>query len=239
MQTTALSNRRAEVWRGVVTASPVMLGFIPFALVLGAQAAQKGLSIVEVPLMTGLNFAGGSEFAAVGLWTSPPHMLLIMAVTFLVNSRHLLMSAVLTPFLQHLPKRKALICLYIMCDESWALGLNDCVKRQAQGLKPAFSLPFYLGAAFSLYLTWLIFTFIGALLGPVMGSVERYGFDMAFVAVFLVLLKGMWQGFKAARPWLVSFIVAAVTYYFIPGAWYVATGAVAGLVSAYFWAYAT
>jgi predicted branched-subunit amino acid permease len=39
----------------------VLLGFIPFALVLGAQAVQKGLGIWEVPLMTGLNFAGGSN----------------------------------------------------------------------------------------------------------------------------------------------------------------------------------
>lgn len=58
---------RAEFLRGLRAAVPVMIGFIPFALVLGAQAAQKGLSALEVPLMTGLNFAGGSEFAAVEL----------------------------------------------------------------------------------------------------------------------------------------------------------------------------
>ncbi|WP_343239057.1 AzlC family ABC transporter permease [Stenotrophomonas sp. GD03993] len=78
-----------------------MIGFIPFALVLGAQAAQKGLSALEVPLMTGLNFAGGSEFAAVELWTSPPHIALIVAITALVNSRHLLMGASLAPLLIH------------------------------------------------------------------------------------------------------------------------------------------
>jgi predicted branched-subunit amino acid permease len=62
----------------------------PYALVLGAQAAQKDLSLIVVPLMTGLNFAGGSEFAAIQLCTSPPHIALIVAITFLVNSRHLL-----------------------------------------------------------------------------------------------------------------------------------------------------
>jgi len=48
---------RAEFLRGLRAAIPVMVGFLPFALVLGAQAAQKGLSALEVPLMTGLNFA--------------------------------------------------------------------------------------------------------------------------------------------------------------------------------------
>ncbi|TIW66519.1 MAG: branched-chain amino acid ABC transporter permease, partial [Mesorhizobium sp.] len=69
--------RPSEFRRGVAASTPVLLGIIPYALVLGAQAAQKGLSVVEVPLMTGMNFAGGSEFAAIQLWTSPPHILLI------------------------------------------------------------------------------------------------------------------------------------------------------------------
>lgn len=67
----------------------MLLGLVPAALVLGAQATAKGMAPLAVPLMTGLNFAGGSEFAAVGLWTSPPHLLLIVGVTLLVNSRHL------------------------------------------------------------------------------------------------------------------------------------------------------
>ena len=47
-----------EFIRGIKTALPVMLGFIPFGLVLGAQATQKGFSVLEVPLMTGINFGG-------------------------------------------------------------------------------------------------------------------------------------------------------------------------------------
>jgi 4-azaleucine resistance transporter AzlC len=224
----------SEFRRGIVSCTPVLLGIVPYALVLGAQAVQKGISVVAVPLMTGLNFAGGSEFAAIQLWASPPHILLIVAITFLVNSRHLLMGAALAPFLRHLPKRKAFPALFVMCDESWALGLADAKQRASAGMNPAFSLPYYTGAAIAFYLTWVIFTTLGAALGPVLGDVEAYGFDMAFPAVFLVLLRGMWKGMAAARPWLVSLVVAALTYLLVPGAWYVAAGALCGLVSAYF-----
>lgn len=223
-----------EFRRGVLSCIPVLLGIVPYALVLGAQAAQKGLSVAEVPLMTGLNFAGGSEFAAIQLWTSPPHILLIAAITFLVNSRHLLMGAALAPFLRHLPKRKAFPALFLMCDESWAIGLADARQRAAAGIGPAFSLAFYAGAALPFYVAWVVFTTLGAALGPVLGHVEAYGFDMAFPAVFLVLLKGMWTGMAAARPWMVSLVVAATTYLLVPGAWYVAAGALSGLVAAYF-----
>ena len=101
-------------------------------------------------------------------------------------------------------------------------------------MRPAFSLPFYLAAGLSVYLAWVAFTTCGAALGPVLGDVEKYGFAMAFPAVFLVLLRGMWKGFAAALPWLVSLMVAALTYLVVPGAWYVAAGALSGLVAAWF-----
>ncbi|MGE7155583.1 AzlC family ABC transporter permease [Methylorubrum rhodesianum] len=221
----AEAGRGSELLRGMTAALPVMIGFVPFALVLGAQAARKGLSPVEVPVMTGLNFGGGSEFAAVELWTSPPHALLIAAMTFLVNSRHLLMGAALVPHLRDLPKRQAFPALFFMCDESWAMGLADA-KRRAAG----FSLPYYLGVSAGLYLTWISFTALGALLGPTIGDVTVYGFDMAFPAVFLVLLRGMWKGARAAAPWLVSLVAAAAVHLLVPGgAWHVAAGALSGL----------
>lgn len=218
---------QGEVWRGLRSALPVMAGFVPFALVLGAQASQKGFSTLEVPMLTGLNFGGGSEFAAVGLWTWPPHIVLIVAMTFLVNCRHILMSAALAPFLRHLKKRQMLPALFFMCDEAWALGIADARARGA------LSLSYYMGVALGLYATWVIFTTLGAVIGPVLGDITAYGFDMAFPAVFLVLLRGMWQGFRAARPWLVSLVVAAIVHLLVPGAWYVAAGAVSGIVAAY------
>ncbi|TPK72473.1 AzlC family ABC transporter permease [Mesorhizobium sp. B2-4-15] len=230
---TAGDGSGSELRRGVASCAPVLLGTIPYALVLGAQASQKGLSTVELSMMTGLNFAGGSEFAAIQLWTSPPHVLLIVAITFLVNSRHLLMGAALAPFLRDLPRREVFPALFFMCDESWALGLADAKQRAADGIRPAFSPRYYMGAALAMYVTWVAFTTLGALLGPMLGHVETYGFDMAFPAVFLVLMRGMWKDMKAALPWLVSLIVAALVYLFVPGAWYVAAGAVSGLLAAW------
>ena len=146
------------------------------------------------------------------------------------------MGAALAPHLKHLPKRKVLPALFLMCDESWAMGLSDARHRSAAGHERGFSLPYYLAVAAGLYLTWIVSTAIGAALGPAMGDVKVYGFDMAFPAVFLVLLRGMWKGPRAARPWLVSLLAAALTFLLVPGAWYVAAGAAAGLLSAFLWA---
>jgi len=224
------STPHSELRRGALAALPVLLGFIPLALVLGAQASQHQLKAGEVALMTGLNFAGGSQFAAIELWTSPPALLVIVAMTLLVNSRHLLMGATLAPHLRHLPLKKALGALFFMCDESWAMGLADA--RQRGG----FSLPYFMGVSLCLWTTWVSFSTLGVLLGPLLGDLHSYGLDMAFAAIFLVLLKGMWKGVHAALPWLFSLITAGLFYLMIPGGWYVLAGTLAGLLSAYLWA---
>ncbi|HCI9592462.1 TPA: AzlC family ABC transporter permease [Klebsiella variicola] len=228
-----VQNRVKEIRRGLKDGLPVLLGVIPFALVLGAQASHKGLSSIEVPLMTGLNFAGGSEFAAIQIWGSPPSLLLVMAVTLLVNSRHILMGATLVPLLSHLPKRKILPALFFMTDESWALSYNDAQSKKNKSTA-YFSMPYYLGVSLSFYSMWVFCTTLGALIGPVFGDVHRYGFDMAFPAVFLVLVRGMWNGWRKAIPWIISLIVSVAACHLISGLWYVIAGPLSGLAVAAF-----
>jgi predicted branched-subunit amino acid permease len=226
----------SEFGRGLRASAPVLIGLVPAALVLGAQATAKGIAPLAVPLMTGLNFAGGSEFAAIGLWTSPPHLLLIVGVTLLVNSRHLVMGAALAPWLHRLPRRCVLPALFLMVDESWAMALADAKSRDGSSgsrAGPGFSVSYFLGASAGIYVSWVSFTALGALIGPVLGDIERWGFDMAFAAVFLVLMRGMWKGVGPAVPWLVSLVVAGGTYLAVPGAWYVPAGAGTGILVAW------
>ena len=230
------SSRSGECTRAVRVALPILVALIPLAMVLGAKSARKGISPVEVALMTALNYAGGSEFAAIGLWTSPLPVAVIVGMTFLVNSRHLLMGAALGPYLSHLPRRIVYPALFFMVDESWAIGIADARSRAARGLLPAFSLTFYMCFSLMFWVTWFSCATLGAVLGPVIGDIERWGLDMAFPAIFLVLIRGMWTSMRAARPWAVSLVAAAVTYLLVPGAWYVPAGAVAGLITAWFFA---
>ena len=60
---------------------------------------------------------------------------------------------------------------------SWAMGVADA-RRRALG----FSLAYYLGVSAGLYMAWVSCTAAGAFLGPRIGDLEQYGFDMAFTA---------------------------------------------------------
>ncbi|MGF6148621.1 Inner membrane protein YgaZ [Kingella potus] len=222
-----------ELRRGMKDSIPIIIGLLPFALILGIQGAQKGMSVLEMPLMAGLNFAGGSEFAAVGLWNKPLPILLIVGVTFMINTRHILMGAAFAPYIRHLPLRRLLPALFLMTDESWAMAMADIRKRKEAGL-PLFSLHYYMGVCMTLYVVWVAASAAGAAIGPVLGDVSAWGFGMAFPAVFLVLLRGMWKGWKPALPWFASLAAAVLVYRTAGGAWYVPAGAAAGLLTAFF-----
>ncbi|MFC0323087.1 AzlC family ABC transporter permease [Gallibacterium melopsittaci] len=220
-----MANIQQSISQGIRDTIPVLIGIIPFGLVLGAQATAQHMILWQVPFMTGINFAGGSEFAAISLWASPPPLLLIALTTLLVNCRHILMSATLAPYLKGLPLSKSLIVLFFMCDESWALALNHHKKHALKQL----NLSYYFSVTLSLYIIWILSSAIGAWVGPIIGDIRVYGLDMAFVAVFLVLLRGMWNGLRPAIAWVVSLVVAALSYKFIEGAWYVPLGTLSGL----------
>ncbi|MDG1121967.1 MAG: AzlC family ABC transporter permease [Glaciecola sp.] len=220
---------------GMLIAFPLLLGFVPVAFMLGAEAAQKDFSSVLIMFLTMVNFAGGSEFAAIELWTSPPAVLFIIFVTLMVNSRHIIMGATLAPHIKHLPKRKILPTLFFMADEVWALAMQDITKQHKHTpSKKGFRFDFYLGVALPLYVTWSVCAGLGAYYGNMLGDLHQYGLHMAFPAMFIVILVGMWNGKHNALPWLVSALVAMLAYHYLPGGWYVILGTFSGIVVVYF-----
>lgn len=228
------TSQKDDFFKGVKDALPLLLAVAPYGIVLGAQASQAGVSIVELFLMTALNFAGGSEFAAIQLWHSPLPILTIVLITFLINSRHIIMGAAITPYIQHLPKRKIIPALFFMADEGWAVSYREALKNATKPIpEKQLSFSYFFGACFPFYPVWVGFALIGAILGPILGDMEKYGFAIAFPAVFLVLLRGMWKGFRAARPWLVSLVVSCAVYLLIPGHMYVLAGTFSGLLAAW------
>lgn len=215
----------AEARRGFFDILPLLLGAIPFALLYGALAAQKGLSPLETGLMSALVFAGGAQFIAVDMWASPTPVAAIVAACFLVNARHLLMGAALAPHLMHLPKPVRLFYIAIHADESWAVGL----KRATRG--PGLTSAYVLGMIVPFYLQWPVGGVLGNLFGGLVEDPARYGADFVFTAMFLCLVIGLWRGRPSAPPVIAAGVAATIGYLTLPGVWYVFLGAAAGTIA--------
>ncbi len=210
---------------GLAAIAPLAVAVVPFALILGANGAAKGLSPLEVALMSGFVFAGSSQFLAIDLWRDPAPALSLALAVLLINLRHVLMGASLSGKLSRFGRAGRLAAVFFMADEIWALAEKRALDR---GLTPAY----YAGLAATLYLNWLVFTTLGALAGRLVDDPAAFGFDFAFTAVFIGLVAGFWKGRGSFAVAAASAAGAIGVHALVEGAWFVIAGALAGVAVA-------
>jgi predicted branched-subunit amino acid permease len=139
----------------------------------------------------------------------------------LVNLRYVLMSASIAEKLRGFPKAGRALLIFFLADETWALSEKRAAERP---LTPAF----FLGLIPIFYLSWIVWTIIGALIGSAFEDPERLGFDFAFTAIFIGLVAGFWKGPRTGLVIAASAIASALVYLAVDGPWYVLAGALAG-----------
>jgi 4-azaleucine resistance transporter AzlC len=212
----------AQFWLGVRMFLPVAISIAAYGVVWGVLAGQAGMSVLEVALMSGLVFAGASQFVALDMWTpgSLPILSIIIAAA-IVNLRMLLMSATLRPLVGHLPLPQQLGAMFFVSDEQWAMTMAEV--RKGTG-----SVAFLIGTGVLSWFAWMGSTLCGRVLGAFIDDPTKYGLDFAFTATFLALLLGMWRGRGDLVPWIVGALAAILASRLIEGNWYIIVGGLVG-----------
>jgi 4-azaleucine resistance transporter AzlC len=212
-----------ELRRGFLDIAPLMAGVVPFGLLFGTLAVQKGLSPLEVILMCATTYAGGAQFVSIDVWATPVPVFAVVLATALANTRYFLMGAALRPHVQTLPLPIKAWFVVIHSDETWALAL----KRSGETpLTPGY----VIGLTVLFYLNWPVSCAIGAWLGSAIENPARFGADFMFVAMFLCLIRGLWQGRTSLVAVLGSALCAVAGHLWLPGYWYIFIGAMGGMV---------
>ncbi|QWW68963.1 AzlC family ABC transporter permease [Rhizobium sp. WYJ-E13] len=219
------SRPAGEFIAGMRTIFPLIVAVLPIGLVFGAVSATEGLSPLETTLMSAFVFAGGSQFVAMDIWTHPASWIGVGFAALLVNIRHVLMSTSIGTKMQSFSSIKRYIAMLFLADELWAMGE---FRAGSTRLTPAW----YAGIVTPFYLTWVGSSLAGALLGAFLGNPAVIGLDFAFPAVFVVLVMGFWKGQETGAVLAASAVASVAINHFVPGVWYIAAGALAGLATA-------
>ena len=201
---------------------PVAISIASYGVVWGVLAGQAGLTPLEVLLMSGIVYAGSSQFVAVEMWSpaSLP-MASIVVATAIINLRMLLMSATLRPQFEHLPRWRALLAMFLVSDEVWAMTMAERAKGGGGAA-------FMLGAGTLAWVAWVSSTLTGRMLGAIIDDPTIWGLDFAFTATFLALLASMWKGRGDLVPWLSGGTIAIAVAAVVPGTWYIIAGGLGG-----------
>lgn len=160
-----------------------MLGYLPIGLAFGVLASTAGLSVLSATAMSLFLFAGSAQLISVGLIEAGASVTAITMTVFLVNLRHLLMSAYLAPYLGKLKTWQQVIFSYEITDESFAIHSAHFRK---EGVPPANQL---FALNHSAHLAWIVGTILGAWLGNLLSfDTAAYGIDYVLPAMFIALL---------------------------------------------------
>ncbi|GGM75265.1 4-azaleucine resistance transporter AzlC [Halarchaeum rubridurum] len=222
-------SERAEFSRkglgaGVRQSTPIALGVFTYGIVFGVLARQSSLGLSEAVLMSASVFAASAQFVVLDLWKSPLPVIAIVVTTVAVNLRHLLMGASIQPWLKRLTPRKTYGMLYFLNDESWGLTM----RARSNGENDA---AFLLGSGLIVFIAWISSTALGVSIGGLIQNPARYGLDMAFIAVCIALLAGVWDGREDAVPVGIAALVALVSSVVVSGNWYIIVGGLTGSIA--------
>ena len=82
-----------EIWEGIMRGLPIVLGYVPVAFAFGVLAVKSDIPPAFAIIMSIFHFAGSGQFVAASLWGAGVGAASVILTVFIVNLRHLLMSA--------------------------------------------------------------------------------------------------------------------------------------------------
>jgi len=196
---------RAGVARGARAATPMLIGLLPFGLVVGVVSIGRGLSLAECLTMSALVFAGAAQLLALELWTDPAPVLAATLAAAVVNIRMAPMGAALAPWLDRLRGWRLWGTLGTLVDHSFAMSMAEI----RSGGRDA---GYLLGTALVLYAGWIVSVAAGHLLGGAVRLPPGHPLFFGGVAAFAALLVPLWRGARQdLLPWTLAAALAVAT----------------------------
>ena len=175
----AQTGQISELRQGIVASLPIFIGYIPVAVTFGLLAKSTGVTLLEAFLFSSLVFAGASQFMALQLIQFGVSPLQIVAITFIMNFRHFLMSSYLST-------------IFPINDRSWlpfiSFGVTDESFAYFSTQKQHPGANFILGLQYSAYVSWVGGTIVGYIFGAIIPHTLQASMGLALYALFIALL---------------------------------------------------
>lgn len=213
---------RDQFLRGVKDQLPILLGVVPFGLIFGALAIGVGLAPSAAQGFSVILFAGSAQFIAVQLIGGGVPPAIIVLSIFIVNLRHALYSATLSPHLRTLPARWRWALGWLLTDEAFAT--TSMHFRRNWNANAHW---YFFGTGLTLWGSWQISTAIGIALGAAVPPSWDLDFalPLTFIALVIPSLVDRPTAFAAAGAGL-----SAVAFAWLPYRLGLLVGALVGIL---------
>ena len=191
---------KEDIKVGITSALPIVMGYFPVAMAFGLLAKNTGLNFVDTGLFSVIVYAGASQFMALDLINAGISMGSIILATFLLNLRHMMMSAALSVKLEGI-KRKYMPLV--------AFGITDETFSVSSFHKGELTLPLILTLHASSHFAWFMGTIVGFFIGEILPASLQESLGIGLYAMFAALL---FPNFKGSKNVVQIAILTAVVY---------------------------
>lgn len=190
--------------QGVKDCIPTLLGYLSIGITCGILSKSCGLTLWQAMGMSAFVYGGSSQFIASSMILSAVSVPSIVFTIFLVNFRHLFLSASIAPYFKKNSILKNLFIGALLTDETFGVA-------SAEGLKNKKINNFWMvGLNIIAYINWIIATGIGVLIGSVIPDYKVLGLDFALTAMFIGLLISAIKGNLKVKKAIVIIITSVV-----------------------------
>ncbi len=169
-----------EFIRGIKLSLPIVAGYIPLGFGCGLVCAEAGMSAFEIFLMSFLVYAGAGQYIAGGMIAAGASPLSIIITILIVNSRHILYTSVLYPFVANWSFLKQSLFAFQITDEAFAVHSSEMVKGASVSSSFAVNIVSHL--------SWIISNVIGGISISFITDTSKYGLDFTLYALFIALI---------------------------------------------------
>lgn len=176
-----------SAWNAMKQATPIVMGYIPVGFAYGVLAQKIELSLLNTMLMSVIVYAGSSQLIGIGLIGSMIAPASIVITTLIVNLRHLLMSAALSPYLRGWSKEQIAAFSFELTDETFALHSQRFASSPPD--TPASRRDTFI-INVTVQSSWVLGSFLGFTAGTLIPDVRPFALDYALPAMFIALLVG-------------------------------------------------
>lgn len=169
---------------GVRAGSVVTASYIPFGIAAGAAMGATGVdplvSIASSPIM----YAGAAQIAAVQLLDIGAALALVVSAVAIINSRHLLYSAALAPYLAQWRFGHRMAAAFLLADPVFALAAARFARPDPETARARRA--YYFGVGLVNLVGWTTLVAIGVVAGRYIP--EWVPFELAIPLTFLLLM---------------------------------------------------
>ncbi|HJC58449.1 MAG TPA: azaleucine resistance protein AzlC [Candidatus Eisenbergiella intestinipullorum] len=202
-----MQNRKKTLKKALLAAFPhtipILAGFLFLGMTYGIYMNVSGFSFWYPCLMSLTIFAGSVEFVAVNLLLGAFHPIQALAMTLMLNARHLFYGISMLDRFRGMGLKKIYL-IFGMCDETFSINYTAEIPEDVDR------------GWFMFFVTLFnhVYWFAGATLGGIFGSFITFnteGLDFVMTAMFVVIFLEQWLKEKRHESSVLGIVLSVLS----------------------------